>query len=439
MKTLRKLTSIVRRFFRWYREPIPGSRLIRVDPITVLTLIGLATTAWGVGRGLGVEMVAQDLAQTLRNAPAMLQSKITQAHKADQLSGYQREVALERVDFMTPIFNQLADTIELKGYEAASEALANGLFESLMALGPGEKAGRLVGGLATGKGIDQLVGLLCIANSIEEFELIATPFSGEEDLLRKRIEEIFGMDADALFKARMRSKINFLRQEWTDKLKNNPCNPDQAMEEYRTWAYQRARIWAEVPRLYGEGEKWDTYDAFLDWLITEARGEGGKNITMTWNGDFNLGINAKVSCFACVPPSLSGTIQLIVNLETCQVTGEIKAEGEGNVTINDCDAEGQPLEETCTSHGTMKFSGTITGSASHTGSLSLDPTTVTINHSHAWIAGCDWASRAVQSETWDDQITISGELDWEGTADGRIQYSTNACDMTGSWDANIKR
>jgi hypothetical protein len=439
MKILTKFAFILRKIYRWYRQPIPGSQLIRVDPITVLTLIGLATTAWGVGRGLGVEMVAEDLAQTLRNAPAMLQSKITQAHNADRLSGYQREVALERVDFMTPIFNQLADTIERKGYEAASEALANGLFESLMALGPGEKAGRLVGGLATGKGIDQLVGLICIKNSIEEFELIATPFSGEEDLLRKRIEEIFGMDTDALFKARMRSKINFLRQEWTDRLEKNPCNPDQAMEEYRTWAYQRARIWAEVPRLYGEGEKWDTYDAFLDWLIAEARGEGGKNVTMTWNGDFNLNISPTASCFACVPPSLSGTIQLSVNLETCQVSGQVQAEGEGDVTINDCDAEGQPLEETCTSHGTMKFSGTISGSTSHAGNLILDPTTVTIDHSHAWIAGCDWASHAVQTETWDDQITITGEVDWKGPANGGIRYATNACDMAGSWEANKKR
>ena len=439
MKTFRKLSSIIRRFLRWYREPIPGSRLIRVDPLTVLTLIGFMTTMWGVGRGLGVEMVAEDLAKTLRNAPANLQSKITQAHKADQLSGYQREVALERVDFMTPIFNQFADYIEAKGYEAGSEALARGLFESLMALNPGKKLGSLIGGLATGKGIDQLIGLICIKNSIAEFKLFVTPFSEEENLLRKRIEEIFGMDADALFKARMRSKINFLRQEWTDKLKNNPCNPDQAMEEYRTWAHERARIWAEVPRLYGEGEKWATYDEFLDWLIAEARGEGGKNITMTWNGDINLNISPKVSCFACVPPSLSGTIQLSVNLETCQVTGQIQAEGEGNVTINDCDAEGEPLEETCTSHGTMKFSGTITGSASHTGSLSLDPTTVTIDHSHAWIAGCDWASRAVSTETWDDQITITGELDWKGSANGRIQYATNACEMAGSWEGNTKR
>ena len=212
MKILAKLASTLRKLYRWYREPIPGSRLVRVDPFTVLTLIGLATTAWGVGRGLGIEMVAQDLAQALRNAPAVLQEKITQAHRADLLSGYEREVALERVDFLTPIFNQFADTIELKGYETASEALANGVLEGLMALGPGQQTGRLVGGLATGKGIDQLVGLLCIKNSIQEFELIARPFTGEEDLLRKRIEEIFGMDADALFKARMRSKINFLRQ-----------------------------------------------------------------------------------------------------------------------------------------------------------------------------------------------------------------------------------
>jgi len=194
-----------------------------------------------------------------------------------------------------------------------------------------------------------------------------------------------------------------------------------------------------VPRLYGEGEKWTTYDEFLDWIIAEARGEGGKNVTMTWNGDFNLGVNATGSCFACVPPSLSGTIQLSINLETCQVNGEIQAEGEGNVTINDCDADNQPLEETCTAHGTMKFSGSINGVATSSGNLSFDPTTVTIDYSSAWVAGCDWAPRTVQSETWEDQITITGTLDWKGNADGKIQYATTACAIDGSWDANIKR
>jgi len=439
MNILTKLISFLQKIYRWYREPIPGYRLVRVDPLTVLTLIGLATTAWGVGRGLGVDMVARDLAQALRNAPAALQSKITQAHSANQISGYEREVALQRVNHLGTLFSQFADVIEAEGYTAAQEALANGMFESLMALGPGEKAGKLVGGLATGKGIDQLVGLLCIKNSIEEFELIARPFSGEADLMRTRIAEIFGMDADALFHARMRAKINFLRQEWIDKLKENPCEPDKVQEEYRAWAYQRARIWAEVPRLYGEGEKWATYDEFLDWLIQEARGEAGSNITKTWSGNFNLSVSTLTSCFACVPPSLSGTIVMTVNLETCQVSGKIEAEGEGDVTIHDCDANNQPLEETCTAHGTMKISGPINGTASSSGTLKLDPTTVTVDHSHAWVAGCDWAPRTLQSETWDDQFTISGELNWEGIAEGKIEYATNACGIEGPWEATIKR
>lgn len=439
MSLLAKILGMLRKLIRWYRDPIPGGSLLRVDPLTVLTLIGLATTAWGVGRGLGVEMTARNVAQALRSAPAMLQSRITQAHNNNQISGYDREVALQRVNHLAMIFDEYAGIIESKGYNEAQDALANGMFESLMALGPGEAGGKLVGGLATGKGIDQLVGLYCIGKSIEEFELIATPFSTEEAQLRRRIAEVFGMDADALFKARMRSKINYLRQEWTDRLKENPCQPEQVREEYRAWATQRARIWAEVPRLYGPGEKWATYDAFLDWLIAEARGEGGAEITQTWSGDFDLAVGATAACFACVPPALTGSLDLTINLETCKVSGSISANGEGDTTIQDCDADNQPLEETCTAHGTMKLSGPVTGRASSSGELTLDPLVVTIDHSSAWTAGCDWAPRGVSSETWEDQLTLTGKVVWQGDAEGKIRYATDACSIDGSWDAIPKR
>ena len=53
MKIFKKFVIFLRKLYGWYREPIPGYRLIRVDPLTVITIIGLITTSWGVGRGIG--------------------------------------------------------------------------------------------------------------------------------------------------------------------------------------------------------------------------------------------------------------------------------------------------------------------------------------------------------------------------------------------------
>lgn len=404
----------------------------------MITVIGLITTAWGVGRGFGTNIAAETMAADLRNALAKMSSQVAQAYQNNQISGYEREVALQRINLLTSVFNQYADIIEYKGLEGLTDALAQDIFEGIVALSPGEQVGKVVGLLTYGKGLDQIVSIGCIANSIENSDVFAASFSEQQEGLRNLINQIFGIDADALFKARMRAKINFLRQEWIDKIEDYPCQPDHAMQDYRTWAYVRARIWAEVPRLYGEGEKWSTYDDFLDWMIAEARGEGGEKIVQTWEGDFSLNISPVASCFACVPPSVSGTLQLTVNLETCAVQGKLSGEGEGNVTIKDCDSDGNILEETCTSHGTLSILGNITGKAVPSGALSLDPATMTFTGSHAWVEGCDWASRAVSQETWEDPITITGSLDWKVGGNGKISYLTDACNFEGEFTVKKK-
>jgi hypothetical protein len=422
MRILRKILSALRRFVHWYQYPIDGHRLIRVDPFTVLALIGLATTAWGVGKGLGAQASAENIAQALRSAPAMLNSKVSQSHSAGNISGYDREVALRRVDELGTVFNQFANLIEAKGNDIAYNALVQGMAESLAALGPGEKAGKLVGGLATGKGIDQLVGLLCIKNSIEEFELFSTPFAGEEAALRQRIIEILGKDADTLFKARMRTKINFLKREWEDMLQKYDGDVEKADEEYRAWVLNRARIWAENPRLYGEGEKWATYEDFVDWLIRQARVEGGTLVQMTLEGTHSGGVGPTVPCFACVPPSASGSIKLMVDYASKSVSGEVSGSGSGSATADICDENDKPTGEKHTASGEMTFTGTITGS--------FDPESGEINaKSTIQITSTE------EGGPWPLESTITGVVKKDGSGSGKFTFASNACSFDGTWTA----
>ena len=424
MGILRKLIFFLRRIVRWYRYPINGNRLIRVDPFTVLALIGLATTAWGVGKGLGAQASAERIAEALRGAPSMLQSRISQSHRAGNMSGYDREVALQRVDEMSPIFNQFANIIQAKGEDIAFDALAQGMIESLLALGPGEATGRMVGGLATGKGIDQLVGILCIKNSIEEFELFSTPFSGEEAALRRRIEEVFGKDADALFKARMRSKINFLKREWEDLLKKYDGDTERAEEEFRQYVRGRARVWAENPRLYGEGEKWGTYEDYVDWMIRQARGEVGTLVQMTLEGTHSGGIGPVVPCFACIPPSASGSIKLILDYAASSVSGEVSGTGAGSATADICDENDQPTGEKHTATGDMTYTGTITGSFDPQSGEITAKTTIQITSTQ-------------EGGPWPLDATITGVVKEDGSGNGKFTWSTDSCAFEGDWTAQV--
>ena len=276
MKTIARLIKFLQKFIKWYRDPIPGAYIMRLDPITVLAiiaLIGTATTFWGMGRGIGVEKVSVELAQELRNAPAQLTKNINDAYNANKITGYDREVALQKVDDLTRVYNSAADIIQRKGQDASFEAAANSLVETLMNYSPGGRAGSFFGvtsnAAQAGRGLDMLFTLNSIANSFDEFELFSTPFSAEEAQLAQQIKDVLGQDSDALFAARVRGLILSIRRYYIDELKDNPCEPDLAASDVRDVLLQSK--FGSYLAVYGPGEKWPTYEAFLDWLIAQAR------------------------------------------------------------------------------------------------------------------------------------------------------------------------
>jgi hypothetical protein len=83
---------------------------------------------------------------------------------------------------------------------------------------------------------------------------------------------ILGLDADRLFLARMRHKINWARSKWQDLQKANPGDPKQA-EQLLRWEIGNRASWVEGPHLVGPGEKWATLNDYIDWMVQQAKGE----------------------------------------------------------------------------------------------------------------------------------------------------------------------
>ena len=438
MKLFKSFLILLRKLYQWYKEPIPGYRLIRVDPLTVITIIGMITTSWGVGRGIGAKITADNISDSLRVAPTVLQSAIQEAHQANQISGYQHDVALQRVAMMKPIFNQFADIIENKGSDSLISATGWGVFENVLALNPTGQSLKLIGAMEVGRGMDSYLSILCINKSIKDFNFSATTFSEEQAKLRKQIEAVFGKDSDALFRAHMRTTINMMREDWKRKLQKNPCKPYYELEEFKSSASYRV---AGYDYLYGPGQKWATREEFVGWLIQEVRRDDGKHITKTYQGTFEIINGPTAVCFACVPPTAEAKIELTVNLESCKVTGKISGAGNGNVTINKCDENNNIIvDELCTSNGLLKFNGDILGDFDPaTGKLNLEPSTIAVDNTHQWLA-CSGEDLSATSEEWYNTVSITGQLDWTWghswtTLNGNFNWETSACNLRGDWAA----
>lgn len=270
MNIFKKFIMMLKRINGWYIGLMPRSNTFLVHPVIVfITMFGLATTAWGLGTGIGAEKLGNELSQDLRNSPQRIEILIEDLYKNNRISGTQREIELQKLQVMTPILLGAADAIQDKGQDIGFQAAAQALFETMMNFGLGGKAGSLVGASSTGQGLDQLYSIKNIIESVEGSQSLSwTPFSAEEALLTLNIQDVMAIDADALFIARMRTKINVLRGDYIGLLKENPCEKEKILADFR--AELIGLGWGAGTDVYGEGEKFSSHVAFIDWLIAEA-------------------------------------------------------------------------------------------------------------------------------------------------------------------------
>jgi hypothetical protein len=68
----------------------------------------------------------------------------------------------------------------------------------------------------------------------------------------------------------MHHRINKLSHILDEIRAEYPNDPEQVLLDFRWKADQDVSLWAENPRLYGDGERWATYEDFLDWMMARA-------------------------------------------------------------------------------------------------------------------------------------------------------------------------
>ena len=453
MKQHKSKKDCFRMFYRLIVDPFPGRDVYLVPwPVVVfgvvmavITVVGFATTVSTTAEGFHVQMSSEEKAQQLRKIPEQLLEVTNQSHSAGEINEMQRQAEIARIEEMRQAYNKTADEIEFKGNQILDENLWQSLKETIWTLNPATKISKLIELAKLGKFIDLVKNIHNTYKSLEKLYKLGfgEDFDEEQERLRQEIEKIKREDQDAFFIARMRIVINFLRKHWLENLRENPCKPD----EFTTWAKGYVKERPLVQGLWGPGEQWETFDAFFDWLMTQVRYNEELYVTQTYKGEFTL-TNTKIDvCHACTPSSIPGTVELKINLETCKITGNISAEGEGSDTISVCRASDYtPIEgEKCSSQGKMDFNGPISGSLDPSiGSLKLDPTTVTLNHTFSWFdCNYDLATTPYHGE---QTFQIEGEFDVvnnlkskDPKIDLEVDWKTDVCHITGKWVASLRR
>ncbi|MGD8759969.1 MAG: hypothetical protein PVJ07_06925, partial [Anaerolineales bacterium] len=247
-----------------------GRSALRADPVTgTIIVLSLLLSVGSIGNALDSQSEGLIAAEALRDAHVRMDASITQSFNEGRISAAEREVALERLDRMTPLFQQYADIIEQKAYAAGNEALFFGLVDAISCLNPGAAGGKLVGLLTAGKMVDAAYSIVSFQNSLEGF-LQRDAYSAEAAALEAQLQQILGLDADALLRARMHHRISKLSHILDELRAEYPNDPEQLLLNFRWKADQDVSIWAENPRLYGDGERWATYEDFLEWMMARA-------------------------------------------------------------------------------------------------------------------------------------------------------------------------
>ncbi|MGD2254053.1 MAG: hypothetical protein PVF70_14165, partial [Anaerolineales bacterium] len=95
-------------------------------------------------------------------------------------------------------------------------------------------------------------------------------YSAEAAALEAQLQQILGLDADALLRARMHHRIRKLSHILDELRANYPNDPEKVLVDFRWKVDLDISLWAENQRLYGDGERWATYEEFLEWMMARA-------------------------------------------------------------------------------------------------------------------------------------------------------------------------
>jgi len=237
--------------------------------------------------------------------------------------------------------------------------------------------------------------------------------------------------ADPLIGFTMDEVREYLLKEWTDRLKMNPCQPDVIQDGYWHWVHDTALAWAGTSDVFGEGKDWITYNEFVDWMIIQVRTDAAESANRTWDGSFEIPVVPGKACLTCAPPLFSGTITLTINLETCVVTGHVYGGGAGYGIKSDCEDD---IQNDCDLYASVEIEGDIFGTVNDNGHLLLEPTSILYDYS-ATFTNCMNHKDGTEEAVVNDELAISGNIFWQGTASGYIDFPESSCIKNGTWNA----
>lgn len=262
-------------FWRGYRRLLIRPELVRVDPLTILTIVGVVGALWNIGLATGTAGNADETVQRLLNAPDEMRAQLDRQLASDTIDPYTYNARMVQIDQLDTLFRQYAHLYQSRGNEIFDTRMIDSMRDTALSLAPGEAAGKLAGGvnaLQTGKGIDALITLQGLRNGLEgDYTDLYTswktsPFADIDQQLEAQINAILGSDLEPFFAARMTGKVNELKNIYLDLSRQYPNDSAAVEQEYRRILRERAERYADVMMLTGEGRHWPSVDAFQGWL-----------------------------------------------------------------------------------------------------------------------------------------------------------------------------
>lgn len=279
------------KMYRAYRAHILHPELVRAEPLTLILLIisitGIYTTGANFTHDQAQVYTVDRGIKALQQAPDNLRARLTDAYNAGDINEAQYQVELERLDRLTPLFQQYAQRLDAAADVEFRESTIQALIEYLLAGAPFKKIGgriddpyvprfeikgmviggphvgavtdSAIGAYFTGKGITGLLERLTGSSDFDRF------YDQLEIQMDAEIKQILSLRSSDLLKARLAHMINDLQNEWIDLQLQHPNDINRAYAEFRAYLTAKATRYADEEGLIDE---FDTTEHFADWLST---------------------------------------------------------------------------------------------------------------------------------------------------------------------------
>ena len=273
----RTTTAKLRHSFRKY---ILHPELVQVGPLALILLVISISGMYATGANFAhdqfqVNTVDGGIA-ALQQAPNNLRTRLTDAYLAGDINEAQYQVQLERLDRLTPLFQQYAQRLDQAADIEFRLSSVQALVEYLLAGAPLETRGALtktslgdwgwavnsvISSGSTGSGVSGLLDRLTGSSDFDRY------YQQLEAQLGTEIDQVLRVRSVDLLKARLAHMIGDLQNEWLDLQLKFPNDINRAYAEFGAYLDAKAKRYADQQGLIAA---FDTPEDFSNWLSTQV-------------------------------------------------------------------------------------------------------------------------------------------------------------------------